>query len=174
MLVDCPECSGRISSLADICPLCGYPLEELGFQGQGTQNPKELPAGPASEASETVQKNRFEGKFKKVFRELQIIREQTRLVSGWIFVTHQFSQEQLLKSEHFVKIDSIVKKIDDDAQNWFCSESSCYTAESIYRDMRKRVLSDIAEVKKDISDRPPTWWENILVSLKQFLLRFGI
>ncbi len=174
MLVDCPECSGRISSLAEICPRCGYPLEALGLQKPPDQAPEEPPAMNGSEDDVRFQKNRFEGKFKKVFKEIEIIRDQTRLVKGFIFTSHPFSQEQLLKSDHFSRMDSIVKKIEDDAMNWFCASNASHVAEEIYHEIRKQVLSDIATLKREISHRQPTWWENILTSVKQFLLHFGI
>ncbi|MBP7634308.1 hypothetical protein KBA41_09050 [Candidatus Ozemobacteraceae bacterium] len=174
MLVDCPECSGRISSLADICPNCGYPIEALGLQKPPDQAPEETTVTNSSEDDAKFQRSRFEGKFKKVVKEIEIIREQTRLVKGFVFTSHPFSQDQLLKSDHFARIDSIVKKIDDDATNWFCGDNTSHVAENIYHSIRKQVLSDIADLKHEISDRQPTWWENILVSVKQLLLRFGI
>ncbi|HOT28512.1 MAG TPA: hypothetical protein PLU72_10000 [Candidatus Ozemobacteraceae bacterium] len=174
MLVDCPECSGRISSLADICPNCGYPVETLGLQKPPDQAPEEPPVANGSEDDARFQRSRFEGKFKKVTKEIEILREQTRLVTGCIFTSHSFSQEQLLKSERFARMDSIVKKIDDDAMNWFCANNASHVAEDTYRSIRRQVLSDIAELKREISERQPTWWENTLASVKQFLLRFGI
>lgn len=71
-------------------------------------------------------------------------------------------------------MDSYVRKIDDDAKNWFTSENTTQVAENIYRDIRKRVVTDISEVKKVIAERKPTWWENILLSVKNLLLHFGI
>ncbi|OQA07932.1 MAG: hypothetical protein BWY66_01207 [bacterium ADurb.Bin374] len=174
MLVDCPECSGKISSLAEICPNCGYPIEELGLQKPPDRAPEEAPLTNGSEDDVRFQKTRFEGKFKKVFKEIEIVRDQTRLVKGFIFTSHPFSQEQLLKSDHFSRIDSIVKKIDDDATNWFCADNTSNIAEDIYHSIRKQVLNDISELKREIADRQPTWWENILASVKQLLLRFGI
>ena len=172
MLVDCPECSGKISSLADICPSCGYPVEQLGLQKPPEPAPEETPTG--SEDDVKFQRARFEGKFRKVFKEIQILREQARIVKGWIFRAHAFSQDQLLKSEHFTRMDSIIKKIDDDAINWLCSENSSHVVEDTYHEIRKQVLGDISTLKREISDRQSTWWENLTASVKQLLLRFGI
>lgn len=174
MLVDCPECSDKISSLAEICPNCGYPVETLGLRKPPDQAPEEPPVTNGSEDDVRFQKSRFEGKFKKVFKEIEIVRGQARLVKGCIFTSHSFSQEQLLKSDHFSRMDSIVKKIDDDATNWFCAANASHVAEDTYHAVRKQVLSDIAELKREISDRQPTWWENILASIKHLLLHFGI
>ena len=36
-LIDCPECSKSISSTAESCPSCGYPLTKRSFGGNSTR-----------------------------------------------------------------------------------------------------------------------------------------
>lgn len=174
MLVSCPECSQAISSLADFCPNCGYPVEELGMSRIPGEEPEVLLAGPAAEQDEKYQRSRFEAKFRIVYKEIRIMREKAGHIDGWIFTRHRYTDQQLVDSEHMAKLDSFFRKIDDDANNLFCSGNVPVIAKNIYYDLRKQVSNDIAELRNDLSTRPLTWWEQILSTFKNLLLRFGM
>ncbi|HOY65290.1 MAG TPA: hypothetical protein PLP29_00295 [Candidatus Ozemobacteraceae bacterium] len=174
MLVSCPECSEAISSLTDICPNCGYPVEELGIGKAFGEEPEVLLTGPAAEQDEKYQKSRFEAKFRIVYKEIRIMHDKAGHIDGWIFTRHRYTDQQLLDSEHMTKLDSFFRKIDDDANNLLCSGNAPAIAKNIYYDLRKQVSTDIAELKNDLSNRPLTWWERILAMFKNLLLRFGM
>ncbi|HEY9069043.1 MAG TPA: hypothetical protein VIV61_02240 [Candidatus Ozemobacteraceae bacterium] len=174
MLVSCPECSEALSSFADICPHCGYPVEALGIGKTPDGEPHIALTGPAVEQDEKYQRNRFEAKFRIVYKEIRIMREKADDIAGWLFTRHRYTDQELLESEHLVKLDSYFRKIDDDASNLFCSGNSPEIAKSIYYDLRKQAAKDISELKNSLSSRPLTWWERILSIFKSLLLRLGM
>ena len=63
--------------------------------------------------------NDFNRKFQPIFRELELLQLKINKKKGWfIFETHVWTQEELFKSEHISKINSITEKIGDDVENW--------------------------------------------------------
>lgn len=107
----------------------------------------------------------FDKKFKPIFRELELLQLKIHKKQGWfIFKTHVWTQEELLKSEHIRKIISISEKIGDDIENWRKNKQLSLIEQRIYNKNREKVDNYLHTIRKDIEERPETFWEQLATS----------
>jgi hypothetical protein len=112
---------------------------------------------------------RFERKFKTVHYEIDYLEAKVYQKTGWIFQSHIYSIEELLKSEHHSKIYAITEKIGDDAENWYkCGQLSDFERDSYYTE-RNIVEEKLHRVNLKIQKREPTWWESVREPFSRFV-----
>ncbi len=113
----------------------------------------------------------FRSKFKNVSREIELLKLKVHQKEGILFFTsHVHSQEELLNSEHHQKIDSVTKKIGDDARNWErLGKLSSYEKYS-YEKHENEVQDELHSVNVEIVRRQPTWWENVKGGCEKFII----
>ena len=104
----------------------------------------------------------FNRKFQPIFRELELLQLKINKKKGWfIFETHVWTQEELFKSEHISKINSITEKIGDDVENWKKNKQLSFIENGIYNQNRDRFETELHATKRQIENRPETFWEEI-------------
>ena len=110
----------------------------------------------------------FKNKYKKVFIEIDKIKEKVHKKEGFIFDSHVYSQEELLKSPHHEKIYAITSKIGDDAKYWYLKGQLNETVSNTYHMYRDDVDEKLSSLNTEIMNREPTLWEVIFSILKEF------
>lgn len=118
-------------------------------------------------------KRLFKKKFRKVSYELDYLENEIHQTKGIFFKNHIFSQDELLHSPHHKKIDSITKKIGDDASNWYARGSLSEQGMEAYDNKREDVYDRLHHMNILISNRQPTWWENIKGELNNFAIKIS-
>jgi phage anti-repressor protein len=117
------------------------------------------------------QKVDIEKKFQKVFKEITFLQYKIDQKQGFIiFKSHVYSQESLLKTEHYSKINSITKKIGDDIINWNKYGQLSAEGKECYEKGKKLVRDELEKLHKVIAHREPTWWEQVEVFFKHYLV----
>jgi hypothetical protein len=112
----------------------------------------------------------FNRKFQPIFRELELVQQQIEQKKGWfIFKTHVWTKEELLKSEHMSKINSISEKIADDIENWETNKQLSPIEKMIYHTNRARVEKQLHATKLQIGNREETFWAKFADSFGQMI-----
>lgn len=113
---------------------------------------------------------RFRRKFKTVHHEIDYLKTKVNQKSGfWIFTSHIYTIDELLKSEHHSKIFAITEKIGDDANNWYKAGELSEEGKEAYYSERETVEDRLHQVNLEIETRQPTWWEETKDMLTQFV-----
>jgi RNA polymerase-interacting CarD/CdnL/TRCF family regulator len=87
--------------------------------------------------------------YKRMSREIEYIRIKTKQKNGlWIFQTNKYTIEELLKSEHHQKIDSIAEKLGDDVKNWCERKRLSDIEREQYHNIRDRIDEELHKVNK--------------------------
>ncbi len=93
-----------------------------------------------------LEQERINAKFRPVFREMKSLRRKIHQKEGIIFVKHVYSIDELLKSSHHQKIDSITKKIGDDMENWYRENKLTNTEEELYYLKRTEIEDELEDI----------------------------
>ena len=102
----------------------------------------------------------YGNKFRPAYKELQKLQNKIYAQEGfWIFKSHKFSKEELLRSEHLDKVNSIARKIGSDVRIGIQNGGLSPIAQSIYDNYRTELNSQLGLVYRAIQSRQPTWWE---------------
>jgi len=118
------------------------------------------------------EKKRFRKKFKRVFKEIDYLRDKIyKKERVFLFIKkHKYSQEELLNSFHQEKIISITEKIGDDAKNWYIRGNLSIKEKKIYEECRENVEDELHNIHREIEEREPTWWESFQGVFKKFVI----
>lgn len=117
-----------------------------------------------------LSKKDFENKFRPAYREMAYIELKSGKKQGfWIFKSHVYNIEELLESEHFSKMDSIVEKIRDDVVSWERQSQLSFFDKYIYTVLRKQFDDDLHALRLKICGRENTWCENLDKVLNIFI-----
>ncbi|MGL6340403.1 MAG: hypothetical protein ACRC80_14845 [Waterburya sp.] len=112
----------------------------------------------------------FDRKFKPIFRELELLQLKIDKKKGWfIFETHAWTQEELIKSEHISKISSILEKIGDDVKNWDKNKQLSFKEKKIYYEYKDKVDERLHATQLRIEKREGTFWEQLANSFGQLI-----
>lgn len=104
----------------------------------------------------------FERRFKRVFNEVEYIRNKIHRKDGFLFFkSHTYTVDSLMNSEHHHKIDAITEKVGDDANNWYKSGKLSNVGRDHYYRKREEVGDELHSVNLEIQARKPTWWEQV-------------
>ena len=115
----------------------------------------------------------FKNKFRKVSYELEYLENKIYQKEGIFFTKHRFSQNELIDSKHHKKIDSITRKIGDDASNWYARGNLSEEGVEIYDNKREETEDKLHHLNMLIESRKPTWWENIKGGLHDFVVKIA-
>lgn len=109
-------------------------------------------------------------KFKKVFYEIDYIKTKIHQQKGfWIFITHTYTIDELLNSEHHSKIYALTEKIGDDANNWYKVGRLSEEGRNTYYHQRDNVDEKLHHVNLEIQNRQSTWWEEVKGVFTKFI-----
>jgi len=118
-------------------------------------------------------KRLFKRKFRKVAYELDYLEIKIDQVEGIIFKNHRYSQAELLDSPHHRRIDSITRKIGDDASHWYAKGSLSEQGLAVYDEKREDIDERLHHINILIENRLPTWWESVKGGLNDFAVKIA-
>ena len=111
----------------------------------------------------------YKDRFTRMHSCMDILENKIHVKSGfWVFKSHIYTIEELLKSEEHEKIYSLAEKTGDDIKNVDENGKLSFLERNYYHTQRNRVEDRLREINQKISIRQPTWWE----SMKEPLIKF--
>lgn len=113
---------------------------------------------------------KFKSKFKKVYREIDMIESKIHRKEGFFFTNHIYNQDELLNSAHHNRINSITGKIGDDVKNWHMTGKLSEEERFAYYEERDNTDDMLHRLHLEIENREPTWWENIKGVANSFII----
>lgn len=100
---------------------------------------------------------------------IDVLENKISVKSGfWVFKSHIYTIEELLKSDEHKKIYSLAEKTGDDIKHIDENGKLSFLERNYYHTQRNRVEDRLREMNQKISIRQPTWWE----SMKEPLIKF--
>lgn len=110
-------------------------------------------------------------KFGRAERELERLSSKIHIQNGaWFFKQHIYSIKDLLESEHYNKIYAICEKIGDDIFHWRQSGKLSEEGLDFYQKEREKFHLHLLSLNKEIQERVPTVWENLLSVFEAFVV----
>ena len=110
-------------------------------------------------------------KFSRAEREIERLSSKIHIQNGaWFFKQHIYSIKDLMESEHYNKIHAICEKIGDDILHWHQSGKISEEGLEIYRKERERFHLQLLALNKEIQERVPTIWENLISVFEAFVV----
>ncbi|MGK7872541.1 MAG: hypothetical protein AB4426_04290, partial [Xenococcaceae cyanobacterium] len=114
----------------------------------------------------------FYRKFRPAFREIErlenrIYQQDSLLIFKW----HRYTIDELINSEHHYKIDSITRKIGDDATVWYKRGEMPQDGQIIYENKKFDLEEALHKVNLQIERRRPTLWEQATGVFNEFVQR---
>lgn len=96
-------------------------------------------------------------KFSLVEHELDLLASKIHLKKGtWVLMTHVYTTDELMESEHFHRIHAIVEKIGDDVMHWRKNGMLSEDGMTAYQLERLAVKRKLSALKKEIREREKT------------------
>lgn len=106
----------------------------------------------------------FERKFRPVFREIEFIDAKILQKDGFLsFEWYRYGVEEFHNSEHFIKIESILRKIEDDVIHWSKRREISEEGRMVYEEKIFQVEEALHQLKIKILYRQPTRWERFSI-----------
>jgi hypothetical protein len=94
-------------------------------------------------------------------QECGLLEGKIGLLTGFIFVRHQYTAEELLQSEHLSRIESYAGKIKDDVERWESAHQLPFRVRMVYNENAMAIQSRISRTIARIKEREPTLWEKV-------------
>ena len=148
----CPYCKELIKKGAVRCKHCKASLEENGNAA-------------AQQTDEGIQylKNGFE----KINSECNAIEEKMKMQTGFVFVKHLYSGDELCYA--LSRIETFVEKMGDDLDELEAANNLSQQARFLFSKKAEEVCQRLASLHFLIAQREPTWWEKVKSILKRIV-----
>ena len=140
----CPYCKEKIKKAAVLCKHCH---SSIGPNGN-----------TASQANDGGIKYIQNG-FTKINAECDAIEDKIQIRTGFVFVKHQYSSEELY--EAMKRIESFVEKMRDDLEEWEAVKKLPDQAKIIFNNKAEEIYRRLESLHFEIERREPTWWEKV-------------
>jgi ATP-dependent Lon protease len=141
---NCPHCGGLVSKKAVLCKHC-----------QSTLSGKSKKADRFSEECIAYLKNGFS----KIEAECDVIEDRIKARTGFIFIRHQYSCEDLLEATK--RIESFIGKMRDDLDEWESRNKLTEQVKFHFNRNAQEVYRRLEFIETEIERREPTWWEKV-------------
>jgi len=113
----------------------------------------------------------IQSKFKIVYRECDFLEDKIFKKEGILFKTHKFTIEELMRSEHHNKINSVTNKIGSDISYWEMNGKLLPVEKETYLDERENLEDVLHQINRRIQNREPTLWEQISQAIEKFVVK---
>ena len=97
--------------------------------------------------------------FAKINNEFDAIEEKMNMRTGFIFVTHQYSCEDLIGAAS--RIESFIGKMGDDLEEWDDIGKLSQKERQLFERKAQESIDRLQSIQWLIENREPTWWENV-------------
>ena len=148
----CPYCKERIKRGAILCKHC---RSSLGGNGN------------ASARANDGGLRYLQNGFRKINDECDDIEGRIQLRTGFIFVKHQYSSDDLLEATG--RIESFIEKMRDDLEEWETANKMTDQIKSLFNRKAEEVYQRLEHLHSEIERREPTWWEKVRSAFKRII-----
>lgn len=136
------------------------------------KNPNELVVYSANkQRKENIKEahSYLESAFTKIDKNIDDLFEKKDEMKGVLFFkSHKYTAKDLLNSSQYNRIQSLIKKIDDDIDRWQRAKRLSLTLRSTYNYNRELLIDRMEHLQDAILNREPTWWDKV----KSFFISF--
>jgi hypothetical protein len=153
-LKKCPYCKELIKEEAIRCKHCHANLEENAN-------------APVQKTDEGIRY--LQNGFEKINSECETIEEKMKLRTGFVFVKHQYSSDELFYA--ITKIESFVEKMKDDLNALEAANNSSWQVRFQFNIKAEETYHRLESLHSLIEQREPTWWEKVKVILKRIFAK---
>jgi hypothetical protein len=138
----CPYCKERIKKDAVRCKHCHASIGTVNNENGNADDLRYLQNG-----------------FSKINQECDAIEENIRATTGFVFVKHQYSEEELWESSE--RIESFIEKMKDDLDQWDAENRLSQRTRLVFNQKAQAVYERLEKIRLLIQEREPTLWEKI-------------
>jgi hypothetical protein len=138
----CPYCKERIKKDAVRCKHCHSSIGAVNNENGNTDDLRYLQNG-----------------FSKINQECDAIEDNIKATTGFVFVKHQYSEDEL--GESVERIESFVEKMQDDLDEWDAGNRLPQRTRLVFNQKAQAVYERLERIKLLIQEREPTLWEKI-------------
>jgi len=150
-MVRCPYCKERIREGAIRCKHCH---SSIGTNADGSD---------ANDGNAGYLRNAFA----KINTECNAIEDRINARTGFVFIKHQYSDDELLEATS--KIESFVEKINDDFERWEAAKKLSDDVRLAFNRKAGKLYQRLEIMQKKIQQRNPTWWEKVCTVFKRII-----
>jgi len=140
----CPYCRERIKKGAVLCKHCNSAIGE-GAKAVSSQN---------DDAIRYLQNG-----FNKIYAECDTIEERINERTGFIFIKHQYSSDELIEATG--RIESFIEKMKDDLDQWESAQNLSLQVRQAFNKKAEDVYHRLESINRLVEEREPTWWEAV-------------
>jgi hypothetical protein len=148
----CPYCKEKIHKGAMLCKHCQTSLE-------WNQN--------ASTQQTDVGIRHLQNGFAKINSECETIEKKMKLQTGFVFIKHLYSSDELLYA--LSKIESFVERMRDDLDEWESMSKSSQQIRFLFNQKANETYHRLESLHSLIEQREPTWWEKVKSIFKRIV-----
>ena len=105
--------------------------------------------------------------FGKINAECDAIEGRIKLRTGFIFVKHRYSSDDLIEAAG--RIESFVEKMRDDLEEWQAVNKLTDQFKSLFTKKAEEVYQRMEYLHSEIERREPTWWEKVRSAFKRII-----
>jgi hypothetical protein len=153
--INCPYCKEKIKRSAVRCKHC---QASLGGDGDATVRQNE-------EDIKGIQY--LENGFSKIYSECEKIEEKMKLQTGFVFIKHQYSSDELCYAVS--RIESFVEKMRDDLDEWESVSKLSGHVRFLFNKKAEEAYGRLESLHYLIEQREPTWWEKVKGIVKRIV-----
>ena len=152
--INCPYCKEKVKKDAIRCRHCQAKLA-----GNGNA------AAQHNIDEEGIRhlKNGFE----KIHSECEAIEEKMKLKTGFVFIKHQYSSDELFYA--ISRIESFVDNLRDDLDEMESANNFSRQVRILFNKKAEEVSDRLESLQLLIEQREPTWWEKVSSLLKRIV-----
>ena len=150
-MVQCPYCKERIKKGAVRCKHCHSSI------------------GTNTDSSNVNDSNTdyLRNAFTKINAECDAIEDRINARTGFVFIKHQYSDDELLEATS--RIESFVEKINDDFERWEASRKLSEDVKFAFNRKADELYRRLELMQTKIQQRNPTWWEKVCAVFKRII-----
>ena len=149
-LKKCPYCKELIKKESIRCKHCKASLEENAN-------------APVQQTDEGIRY--LQNGFEKINAECKTIEEKMKLRTGFVFVKHQYSSDELFYA--IGRIESFVEEMKDNLDALEAANNSSRQVKFQFNVKADETYHRLESLHSLIEQREPTWWEKVRVILKR-------
>lgn len=151
LIIRCPFCKERVKKGAIRCKHCHSGIAN----GNNASNSND-------EGIKYLQNG-----FKKINSECDAIEDRIRARTGFIFIKHQYSSDELYEAAS--RIESFVEKMSDDIEMWDSANQLNQQVKLQFSRKAQEIYRRLESLQFSIENREPTWWEKVSTVFKRIL-----
>jgi hypothetical protein len=95
--------------------------------------------------------------FNKIYAECDTIENRIKERTGFVFIKHQYSSDELIEAT--IRIDSFIEKMKSDIEEWEAANKLAQQVRQVFNKKAGEAYQRLESLHRMIESREPTWWE---------------